>query len=78
MENKKGFSLFEAVLIGVLIILALACAYYLGKSSNKEKMLEINNQVNQTTENTASITSTDWKEYKNDELGFSFSHPSDY
>lgn len=65
MKNKK---IITTVLISILILSVGFIAYRFGQKEKNIQMLE----------NTVSKIPTDWREYKNDLLGFSFYYPKSF
>ncbi len=75
MKKNKGFASVLIILAIVFIAGVSAVSYFLGKHSAERKEAV---DEKQETQKVNSIDNISWKEYKNDELGFSFRYPSNY
>lgn len=80
MKTNKGFASLLIILAVVAVAGVSVGSYYLGKQSAQKEEILTDKTITEKQESKNSIPSeqTLWKEYKNDELGFSFRYPSNY
>ncbi|MFA6397919.1 MAG: hypothetical protein WDK96_03715 [Candidatus Paceibacterota bacterium] len=74
MKNNNGF-IGTGLVIGIIVLLAVVGGvYYLGTKDNSVP----NDNVLLENQNEIVNTKTDLKEYRNDDIGISFTYPKNY
>jgi len=81
MFTKEQFTtvtpLSKALAMIVFVILPFA-AFFLGMSYGQQSLPPVTTEVITTNDNVSKVDTSSWQAYRNEELGFAFSYPSEW